>query len=206
MTSSEVSTIRVRVDDPQQLFNSVDPSPFHERDLDPGCAEFIVSWARELPRRDRLRLEIIVSAGHAGSAVVAEIGAAVRNYFAREADLQRLRVRRLLREGRTSLALGLGIMTVCTTLAALLPGASPPAIGEILSEGLIIAGWVAMWHPVHTLLYGYWPVVTERRLYERLTRADIDVAASGPDRRANVAHASVVAPSQGEDVAAGGST
>ena len=32
-----------------QLFNSLDPSPFHERDLDHDAEEYIVDW----PRRSR---------------------------------------------------------------------------------------------------------------------------------------------------------
>ena len=30
-----------------QLFHSMDPSPFREKDLDVNAEEFIVSWARE---------------------------------------------------------------------------------------------------------------------------------------------------------------
>ena len=37
----------------EQLFNSMDPSPFYEKDLDDDAEEFIVSWAQEFPRRDR---------------------------------------------------------------------------------------------------------------------------------------------------------
>ena len=42
-------TIQLRVGELRQLFNSIDPSPFLERDLDPDCEEFVVAWARELP-------------------------------------------------------------------------------------------------------------------------------------------------------------
>ncbi|MGH9323263.1 MAG: hypothetical protein ACRD3V_25695, partial [Vicinamibacteria bacterium] len=41
--------IEVRVAELKQLFNAIDPSPFHERDLDPNAEEFIVGWARDLP-------------------------------------------------------------------------------------------------------------------------------------------------------------
>jgi hypothetical protein len=41
--------IAVRVRSIMQLFNSLDPSPFRERDLDPHTEEFVVGWARELP-------------------------------------------------------------------------------------------------------------------------------------------------------------
>ena len=42
--------IEVRVAELRQLFNAIDPSPFRERDLDPTAEQFIVDWARDLPR------------------------------------------------------------------------------------------------------------------------------------------------------------
>ena len=41
-----------------QLFNSLDPSPFLERDLDADAEEFIVGWASELSARHELALTI----------------------------------------------------------------------------------------------------------------------------------------------------
>ena len=37
----------------RQIFDSLDPAPFRERDLDPKASEYIVDWARECPA-DRL--------------------------------------------------------------------------------------------------------------------------------------------------------
>ncbi|HYF36884.1 MAG TPA: hypothetical protein VD994_16425 [Prosthecobacter sp.] len=39
--------IEVKLTELAQLFNSMDPSPSHERDLDQDAEDFIVSWARE---------------------------------------------------------------------------------------------------------------------------------------------------------------
>src|SRR5690349_4560261 len=39
---SEPGIIDIRITDIRQLFNSLDPSPFHERDLDREAEEFIV--------------------------------------------------------------------------------------------------------------------------------------------------------------------
>ena len=48
--------IEIYLDRIEQLFNSMDPSPFHEKDLDRDAEEFIVSWAQEYPVRTiRLR-------------------------------------------------------------------------------------------------------------------------------------------------------
>jgi hypothetical protein len=37
-----------------QLFNTMDPSPFHEKDLDHDAEDFLVSWAREFPLDKRV--------------------------------------------------------------------------------------------------------------------------------------------------------
>ena len=44
-----VNTIEVKLQEFEQLFNTIDPSPFHEKDLDHDLEEFIVSWATEYP-------------------------------------------------------------------------------------------------------------------------------------------------------------
>jgi hypothetical protein len=49
-------TIEVNLEDLEQFFNTMDPSPFHEKDLDHDLEEFIVSWATEYYlRRTQIR-------------------------------------------------------------------------------------------------------------------------------------------------------
>jgi hypothetical protein len=184
---AEPATIQVRIHELRQLFNTIDPSPFRERDLDPDCEEFIVAWARELPREQALKIEIHIDRERPPRLALDDIVAAVHSHFAREADLQNLRRRRLLREGRLSLGIGLAALAACIGTATLAPLASLGAPGEIVRESLIIAGWVVMWHPLEILLYGLWPVVRERRLLQRLAAAEVelltpaDLSAATPD-------------------------
>ncbi len=42
-------SIELELHDLNQLFNSMDPSPFNAKDLDHDAEEFIVSWAQEYP-------------------------------------------------------------------------------------------------------------------------------------------------------------
>jgi len=50
--------VEVHVELIDQLFNSIDPSPFHTRDMDPADDAFIVSSAQALPRDAPLALAI----------------------------------------------------------------------------------------------------------------------------------------------------
>jgi hypothetical protein len=174
--ASDDPTIQVRIHELRQLFNSIDPSPFRERDLDPDCEEFIVSWAREMPLDRELRVEIRVDREPPPPELAADVLSAVRGHFAREAGMQELRRRRIVREGRLSLVIGLIVLVLCVSTAALVPTDSLGTAGGIFRESLIIAGWVVMWHPLEVLLYNVWPVVRERRLLERLAGADVRLA------------------------------
>jgi hypothetical protein len=50
--------IEINLNRLSQLFNSLDPSPFHERDLDQDAEDYIVGSAEEAPRQHPLRLVI----------------------------------------------------------------------------------------------------------------------------------------------------
>ena len=58
--------IEVHVGELSQLFNAIDPSPFHEKDLDHDAEEFIVSWTREFPLDEQVVLVIYLSEIPAG--------------------------------------------------------------------------------------------------------------------------------------------
>jgi hypothetical protein len=165
--------IEVFVDRIEQLFNSMDPSPFHERDLDDDAEEFIVGWAREFPRRDQISLVVHVNQlpPH-GDAHLLET--AVHNYFAYRAKLNRLEFRYLLKQGRTSLIIGLAFLAACMLTSQLLRR-QEGTLPIVLREGLIIAGWVAMWRPMEIFLYEWWPLLRRGRLYEKLSRMRVEV-------------------------------
>jgi hypothetical protein len=171
-------TIQLRVGELRQLFNSIDPSPFLERDLDPDCEEFVLAWARELPPDRGLEVAVQVQRERPGDDERRQVTNAFQAHFQRSVDLQSLRLRRSAREGRLSLAIGLAALFACIGSAALLPFGRLGAFGEVLRESMIIAGWVVMWHPLEVLLYGLWPLARERRLLERLAAADVTVTSA----------------------------
>ena len=95
--------IEVFVDRIEQLFNSMDPSPFHDKDLDDDAKEFIVGWAQEYPRRDPVALLVHVNQLPRHGDAQQLVETAVHNSFAYRAKLNRREFRHLLKEGRTSL-------------------------------------------------------------------------------------------------------
>src|SRR6266481_425264 len=86
---------------------SIDPSPFRNKDLDPKAEEFIVGWAKDLPREATLALVVDLDreAGLPDEAAV--LRDAIHEFFSQRAQTYRRRLRELLRLGRTSLVIGL---------------------------------------------------------------------------------------------------
>ena len=152
----------------------MDPSPFHERDLDDDAEEFIVGWAREFPRRDPVSLVVHVNQLPAHADAEHLLETAVHNYFAYRAKLNRLEFRYLLKQGRTSLIIGLTFLAVCMITSQLLRR-QEGTLSIVIREGLIIAGWVAMWRPMEIFLYEWWPLMRRGRLYEKLSRMRVEV-------------------------------
>src|SRR6516162_8007431 len=89
--------IQVFVDRIEQLFNSMDPSPFPDRDLDDDAEEFIVSWAQEFPQNDSLSLVIQVNQLPASANAQEAVQTAIHNYFAYRMKLKHFELRRLLK-------------------------------------------------------------------------------------------------------------
>jgi hypothetical protein len=152
----------------------MDPSPFHEKDLDDHAEEFIVSWAQEFPRRDPVSLVIHVNQAPAQPDAQYLVETAVHNYFAYRAKLNWLQFRHLLKQGRTSLIIGLTFLAACMITSQLLRRQAG-TLPVVLREGLIIAGWVAMWRPMEIFLYEWWPLLRTGRLYEKLSRMHVEV-------------------------------
>ena len=105
--------IEVNVNRISQLFNSLDPSPFHERDLDQDAEEYIVGSAEEAPRQHPLRLVIHLPADQVPHTGAADLASAVHHYFAYRETQERRRLRLLLRDGRIALFTGLAFLLSC---------------------------------------------------------------------------------------------
>ena len=172
MTGSHPARISLKLRELNQLFNSMDPSPFLDRDLDHDAEEFIVSSAREA--HGAHAFELVVHLGtppDPGRA--AETQSAVQHYFAARAELKHRELRQLLRRGQTALVIGLAFLAACLLLAASAAKIKSPTFAPVLSEGLTIVGWVAMWRPLEIFLYDWWPLREEWRGLQRLARMHV---------------------------------
>jgi len=168
--------IELRVDNLAQLFHTLDPFPFRERDLDREAEEFIVGWARELAADRTIGIVIHVPEAEAQTRAARELKQAFRRYFSDHAGATQREIKELFRIGRRSLGIGVSILVVCLLSAHFAGGylADSP-FRRLVEESFLILGWVANWRPLEIFLYDWWPLARKRDLYRRLAGATVDL-------------------------------
>lgn len=170
------ASVSVHVRDLSQMFSSLDPSPFWDRDLDPNAAAFIEDEFSDKRTAAAWHLNVHTQEN---AALAGDLQTAVENYYGRMATATRRELIEHRRMGHIALAVGLAVFLLSMTVRELLLRAmeTPP---HVLDEGLIILGWIALWKPTEMLAYEWVPLTRKRRFYERLAGVRVAVRSEPP--------------------------
>lgn len=162
----------------EDLFTAPDLDPFEGQFASAAGIERISRKLAALPRSAPVpRLRIRLPAEEITPQAAAETRRALAAFS--EAELESLSERwaGLARERRWSLLAGLSFLLVCTALASLAEAyhIAHPLLERFVVDGLVIAGWVALWHPLDLLLYAGWPLRHEGRVLRALAAMEVVV-------------------------------
>jgi hypothetical protein len=171
--------IEIKLGNIDQLFNSMDPSPFREKDLDPEAEAYLVNAVREFSLSTPLKLRIYLT-----QAMIDEdspgVVSAIQRYFEYRSHAVTQELRFLLRRGRTALVVGLLFLGFCMGLRELISLIGQGVVAQVLEEGLLIIGWVAMWRPIEIFLYDWWPIFQQRQVFKKLSRVPVQILGHSP--------------------------
>jgi len=170
----ETYLIEIQLNDLNQLFNSLDPSPFLSKDIDENARNYIVGAVSEFSLSTSLKLVFYLPVEDEFEAREI-LPAALHHYFhyCQRGEQRRLRV--ILRQGRIALFVGLVFLFVCLSLSELVAKFGDSTFIHFLEEGLIIIGWVALWQPAEIFLYEWWPVGYREKVFKKLTQITIEI-------------------------------
>jgi hypothetical protein len=164
--------IELRLREVRQLFHLLDPAPFREKDLDPAAETYIEDAVREIGAGQRARLVIYLPEPERATEEARSLPESIANYFGYRAQQARTELRRLMRLALVNLVIGLMFLATCIALrrSLLVSGAH-----DLLAEGLVIIGWVALWRPVEMLLYDWWPLLRRQRRFDSIARMPVEI-------------------------------
>lgn len=165
-----MADIELRIERMEQLFDNLDPAPFHAKALDRNADAYLRESAGE--HSARAPLSIVIHAPLALAARIDDIASAIHKHFALAHQQAERLHRRQRRIGRVALAGGAatlaGALLVRRWVANL--GGS---LGDVLAEGLLILAWVALWRPIESIGFDSWKSREERRMLATLARVPI---------------------------------
>jgi hypothetical protein len=170
---TDTVAVELRLDRIPRLYNSLDPAPFHEKELEAAADDYIVGSAEDAGSRP-IRLVVMLPDTEMARPEAQQVPVSIRHHFELRRDSERRLLRSMWWRGRMALLIGVVFLALCLFARSLLLASSSTA-AHIVAEGLLIVGWVAMWGPLDIFLYGWWPIYSRCRLFDRLARLEIEI-------------------------------
>ncbi len=181
--NSGVHTIELKLHNLAQLFNTLDPFPFHERSLSREAEDYLVARATEVPESSHIELIIYLKGNEKGSQSALELQTAVSAFFEHKTRAISRKIFDLLKEGRRALLVGLSVLGTCLVIVQLMMQFLPQTgVMRFVEEGLVIVGWVALWRPFEIFLYDWWPLAKERKVCKQLARSVVQIRPYLPEQ------------------------
>jgi hypothetical protein len=101
---------------------------------------------------------------------------AIHEYFGQRVVASSRKLRELFRRGRISLVIALAFLTASIGVGDAVAGyLGDGRLGEVIREGFLIGGWVAMWRPLEVFLYDRWPIRADGHLLQRLSTMPVRI-------------------------------
>jgi hypothetical protein len=169
------AAIELRLREGAQLFNTLDPFPFRERDLSADAERFIIEWAQELPKDRPIEILVHLQSDTGEVERAGDLSSAITGWFEARAQAESRALRELFRDGRIGFLIGIGVLSLCLLLSWSISRRFEEPFARVISESFVIIGWVVMWRPAEIFLYDWLPLVRRRKLYRRLAEAIIAV-------------------------------
>ncbi len=168
--------IEMKLSSVTQFFNSFDPAPFREKELDNEAELYIVDTVKDLPARTRFKIVIYLPDAAVGTKDAQEIPAAIKAHFEYKTLMQRRRLRERYVYGQFALIVGLAFLAASTLASLAIDKYSTSyPVAHLAANVLTVTGWVARWEPVTVFLFQLWPIYKQRKVYERISRMAVDV-------------------------------
>lgn len=170
-----MAEVDLRLERLDQLFDSLDPAPFHSKTLDRNAEAYLLESAGEHGARHPLTVAV-----HAPATIgehLADIASAIHTHFTLAHQQAERRHRHRRRIGRIALLSGVATLAAALLLRSWVESIGGP-FGEVLAEGLLILAWVALWRPIETIGFDSWESREERRLLAMLSSVPIRFVAT----------------------------
>jgi hypothetical protein len=166
--------IEVLVPELERLFSPYDPSPLHQKDIDPAIMSMILSQIVVFPHTASVELHVHLPKKLQKRKIEDRLEQAIKHHFEYELLDSELHLERRIQKGFKTFSYAGGIFITLFGLSYILENFAPShVIFHALAVGTSIGAWVSLWHPIETLLYDWLPLREDKKKYARLMHMNI---------------------------------
>lgn len=165
--------VDVSVKSISDLYNFFDrKTSYSKRDLDEDFVLYLIECQREI-RKYPFVIRISIESGVDKNGET-KILSSIKNYFLYLRNLEIRNLRKMLKHSGLLFILGLGLITlnVKLPLSRLFPQGM---IGQVLSEGIIIAAWVSLWEVFANIIMKWPPIQQNITIYTKISEAPVSI-------------------------------
>lgn len=161
--------IEIALDQYGDIFNEWDPAPFKRRALDPDLELYLEGSSEEIPLRHPVELYFLLPKGSRDERLEEETRHGLKNSFIFKRYLLRKELEKTNTQMLRCVVLGFAFLAFGTL--------SSERLGEgllsLLSEALLIGGWVFLWEAVSLFFFTNRELYHRYQLYRRLQNAPV---------------------------------
>jgi hypothetical protein len=189
-TQGSVSDLRelsidVHLRDTHELFLVGDFDPFVPGAPMQSGVEQVKAAAQEMKMPETFHLALYLPPDKAEQVTIGSIREALARYCAYQDREAQAAIAALKREALLELRVGAIVLAIVVGIGLLLAFLLAPALAAqnplanvlsaLVTGALVIALWVVVWAPIETFFVEPLPLIWERRFYQRLRDADLDI-------------------------------
>ena len=159
--------IKISAEKIEDLYDEYDKkSSFSKKDLDKELVEYIIDSVSEIGK-EPFCLQFYLE-DEIDKKLQNRVKESIKQYFLYLEDLEKKKMKGQIKNSFIFIAIGLFFTTM-----SILARDSEQFFVEILSEGMLVAGWVSLWEALATLLIKWLPLTKKLALFQRVIACDV---------------------------------
>jgi gas vesicle protein len=150
----------------EDLYNDFDKeSSFSKKDLDEELVEYIIDSVKEIGDE---KFVIKFYFKERSEENYERVTNSIKNFFEYLQDLEKSSMKEQITNSFIFMIIGIFFTTISLTLS------DESLTQKILSEGLMVAGWVSLWESLATFLIKWLPFSKKLKIYKRVVKAEVE--------------------------------
>ena len=182
MSQNNVQEVTISLKAVDQLFIAPRVDPFSEDEVELlGEPALLRVMKRAEPgffrRKHKIRLTVVLPRDQLTPDLPDKVDSVIQRYCQSRIDDNRLNIRRTIWSGLRAAPFGLAMLGISMALSAIFGSQVltfiPEWLNNLLAEGFVVFGWIALWNPVGAFLYDWVPFWRANQVYRYMMTMDI---------------------------------